>query len=96
MVELLSRAHMGVKGLVVDSNGWGVARAIVTVEGIDKNITSSGRGEYWRLLVPGYNYTLVQIICFYILSYHCFQCRQLQLQVLPLPSLSQCLWPSLS
>jgi len=58
MVALLSKSHMGVKGLVVNSNGWGVAGATVTVEGIDKNVTSSGRGEYWRLLVPGYNYTL--------------------------------------
>jgi len=59
MVELLARAHIGVKGLVVDSNGWGVAGAIVSVEGIEKNVTSSRRGEYWRLLLPGFNYTLM-------------------------------------
>ena len=60
MLELIARAHMGVKGLVVDEEGWGVAGATVTVDGIDKNITSSARGEYWRLLVPGQNYTLVK------------------------------------
>ena len=64
MVALLSKSHMGVKGLVVNSIGWGVAGATVTVEGIDKNVTSSGRGEYWRLLVPGYNYTLVKSVVF--------------------------------
>ena len=50
---------MGVKGLVVNSNGWGVAGATVLVEGIEKNVSASKRGEYWRLLLPGYNYTLV-------------------------------------
>ena len=30
-----------------------VPNAYVFVEGIDKNITSTERGEYWRLLVPG-------------------------------------------
>jgi len=30
-----------------------VPNAYVVVEGIDKNITSTERGEYWRLLVPG-------------------------------------------
>ena len=59
MVELLARVHMGVKGLVVNSNGWGVAGATVLVEGIEKNVSASKRGEYWRLLLPGYNYTLV-------------------------------------
>ena len=59
MVELLARVHMGVKGLVVNSNGWGVAGATVSVEGIEKNVSASKRGEYWRLLLPGYNYTLV-------------------------------------
>ena len=62
MVELIARVHMGVKGLVVNSDGWGVGGATVTVEGIDKNVTTSRRGEYWRLLLPGYNYTMVILI----------------------------------
>ena len=45
MVELIARVHMGVKGLVVNSDGWGVGGATVTVEGIDKNVTGNRWGE---------------------------------------------------
>jgi len=58
MLELIAKVHMGVKGLVVNSDGWGVGGATVSVKGIDKNVSTSTRGEYWRLLEPGYNYTL--------------------------------------
>ena len=43
----------GVRGMVRDQSGQGVAAALVTVEGIDKSMTSSSRGEYWRILAPG-------------------------------------------
>lgn len=37
--------------------GEGLPGATVWVEGIKYNITTSDRGEYWRLLLPG-KYTL--------------------------------------
>ena len=45
-------------GLVMDTETQQpIADARVVVGGIEKNITTSARGEYWRLLVPG-EYTL--------------------------------------
>ena len=45
-------------GLVMDTETQQpIADARVVVDGIEKNITTSARGEYWRLLVPG-EYTL--------------------------------------
>jgi len=41
-------------GLILDKETQEpVPKAYVVVEGINKNITSTERGEYWRLLVPG-------------------------------------------
>jgi carboxypeptidase D len=45
-------------GMVMDTETQQpIADARVVVEGIEKNITTTARGEYWRLLVPG-EYTL--------------------------------------
>ena len=41
------------RGLVVDEEGAPLASATVRIEGIDKEIVTTERGEYWRLLVPG-------------------------------------------
>jgi carboxypeptidase D len=41
------------KGLVTDANNVPVANASVRVEGNDKKISTTDRGEYWRLLTPG-------------------------------------------
>ena len=52
-------AQGGVRGVVTDADtGAGLAGAEVEVEDrADKRVTSSARGEYWRLLLPG-TYTL--------------------------------------
>ena len=39
--------------MVRDREGEGVAGALVMVADIEKNVTSTDRGEYWRLLAPG-------------------------------------------
>ena len=60
LTSFLSMAHLGVKGLVKNSNGEVIPGALVRVDGNDKVMITSSRGEYWRLLLPGRNYTLVK------------------------------------
>lgn len=40
-------------GLVRDTEGQPVEDANIVVHGIDHNVTTTNRGEYWRLLLPG-------------------------------------------
>lgn len=51
---------MGIKGLIRNRDSMApVKQATVAVEGIKHNVTSSLRGEFWRLLLPGtYNITV--------------------------------------
>ncbi len=44
----------GAKGLVLDKAGTAFGKgATVEVEGVDKTVEVTDRGEYWRLLAPG-------------------------------------------
>jgi len=46
--------HIGINGQVVDAEtGDPVPGAIISVEGINKNITADQNGYFWRLLVEG-------------------------------------------
>ena len=59
LLNYIRAVHMGVKGLITDhETGEGLAGVQLKVKGVDYNITSSSRGEYWRLLMPG-QYTLL-------------------------------------
>ncbi|XP_053976263.1 carboxypeptidase D-like [Hylaeus volcanicus] len=53
LIKYLEQAHIGVKGLVRDIDGQPVEAASIVVDGIDHNISTTPRGEYWRLLLPG-------------------------------------------
>ncbi|XP_053669829.1 carboxypeptidase D isoform X3 [Anopheles nili] len=53
LIEYMKLVHVGVKGLVTDSAGYPIKDADVIVNGIDRNVRTGERGEYWRLLVPG-------------------------------------------
>ncbi|KZC10088.1 Carboxypeptidase D [Dufourea novaeangliae] len=53
LIKYLEQAHIGVKGLVRDTDGQPVEAASIIVDGIDHNISTTHRGEYWRLLLPG-------------------------------------------
>lgn len=53
MLSVIQSADGGVKGLVVDEEGSALPGARVRIAGIDKEIVTTDRGEYWRLLVPG-------------------------------------------
>ncbi|KAH8261915.1 hypothetical protein KR026_001673, partial [Drosophila bipectinata] len=55
LLQLLRQAHIGIKGLVLDVSGLPIAGAEVYVAGLeDKPIRTTKRGEYWRLLTPGF------------------------------------------
>ncbi|XP_042883422.1 carboxypeptidase D-like isoform X2 [Penaeus japonicus] len=59
LLAFIEMSHMGAKGVVTDSvTGEGIEGAKVSVEGVNYNVTTSSKGEYWRLLLPG-TYTLV-------------------------------------
>ncbi|XP_074039541.1 carboxypeptidase D svr [Leptinotarsa decemlineata] len=53
LLRFIEASHWGVKGLVTNERGEAVLDADVVVVGISHNITTSNRGEYWRLLLPG-------------------------------------------
>ena len=51
---MLESVHSGVRGLVMDRDtGEPVRGAEVMVGDREKAVTTSSRGEFWRLLVPG-------------------------------------------
>merc|ERR1712071_200781 len=53
LLNFIASTHRGVRGLILDKETQEpVPKAYVVVEGINKNITSTERGEYWRLLFP--------------------------------------------
>lgn len=47
-------------GLVLDSKSKGVPGAKFQVSGISKDVVTTSRGEYWRLLVPGTYHVTVE------------------------------------
>lgn len=53
LLTFMEATHWGVKGLVTNGNGEPVLDADIVIEGIPHNITTSNKGEYWRLLLPG-------------------------------------------
>ena len=53
MMRYMEATHIGVKGVVRDAAGQPLHLAVVQVEGIDHNLTTTERGEFWRLLTPG-------------------------------------------
>jgi carboxypeptidase D len=53
LIQYLEQANTGIKGLVLDTDNKPIEEAEVVVYGINRNVTTTSRGEYWRLLVPG-------------------------------------------
>ena len=69
MLHFTNMVHMGIKGQVLNENGDLIPNATVKVQGNDKSVKTSRRGEYWKILSPG-NYTLVCILMFgYVLPF---------------------------
>lgn len=53
LISFLERAKSSVKGIITDENGNPVKDAIIQVSDRSKDVTTTDRGEYWRILVPG-------------------------------------------
>ena len=53
LLTFIKEVHKGVKGFVKDNRGSVVSKAKIKVVSRDHDITTTERGEYWRLLVPG-------------------------------------------
>ena len=50
--------HLGIKGVVTDTNGQPIEGAEVKVKGRAHPIHTTSDGEYWRLLMPHKTYTV--------------------------------------
>lgn len=58
LLNLINSTYNGVHGFVHDNHGRPIELAIISVEGIDKNVTTYKTGDYWRLLTPGRPYRI--------------------------------------
>ncbi|XP_007530354.1 carboxypeptidase N catalytic chain [Erinaceus europaeus] len=53
LILFLEQVHKGIKGMVLDENYNNLPGAVISVSGINHDVTSSDQGDYFRLLLPG-------------------------------------------
>nr|CAI9711528.1 unnamed protein product [Rangifer tarandus platyrhynchus] len=53
LIQFLEQVHQGIKGMVRDENYNNLADAVISVSGINHDVTSGAHGDYFRLLLPG-------------------------------------------
>ncbi|XP_063290222.1 carboxypeptidase N catalytic chain [Pelobates fuscus] len=52
LITYIEEVHQGIKGIVTDENNNGIANAVISVSGINHDVTSGKGGDYFRLLLP--------------------------------------------
>ncbi|KAK1333551.1 hypothetical protein QTO34_005936 [Cnephaeus nilssonii] len=53
LIQFLEQVHQGIKGMVLDENNNYLPKAVISVSGINHDVTSGDHGDYFRLLLPG-------------------------------------------
>ncbi|XP_067909268.1 carboxypeptidase N catalytic chain isoform X2 [Heterodontus francisci] len=53
LLAYIEEVHKGIKGMVLDENNNGIYKAVISVFGINHDVTSGIGGDYFRLLLPG-------------------------------------------
>ncbi|VTJ72203.1 carboxypeptidase N catalytic chain isoform X1 [Marmota monax] len=53
LIQFLEQVHQGIKGMVLDENHHNLTGAVISVHGINHDVTAGERGDYFRLLLPG-------------------------------------------
>ncbi|XP_035297710.1 carboxypeptidase N catalytic chain [Cricetulus griseus] len=53
LIQFLEQVHQGIKGMVLDENSNNLTGAVISVSGINHDVTSGEHGDYFRLLLPG-------------------------------------------
>ncbi|XP_051883070.1 carboxypeptidase N catalytic chain [Pristis pectinata] len=53
LLAYIEEVHKGIKGMVLDENNNGIPEAVISVFGINHDVTTGLDGDYFRLLLPG-------------------------------------------
>uniref|UniRef100_A0A8C4PW41 Carboxypeptidase X, M14 family member 2 n=1 Tax=Eptatretus burgeri TaxID=7764 RepID=A0A8C4PW41_EPTBU len=53
LLVFMEQVHRGIKGMVMNPKGKGIASAIISIDEIKHDVTTGVGGDYWRLLNPG-------------------------------------------
>uniref|UniRef100_A0A8C5PNV7 Carboxypeptidase E n=1 Tax=Leptobrachium leishanense TaxID=445787 RepID=A0A8C5PNV7_9ANUR len=52
LITYIEEVHQGIKGMITDENNNGIANSVISVNGINHDVTSGKGGDYFRLLLP--------------------------------------------
>uniref|UniRef100_UPI00358EA99D inactive carboxypeptidase-like protein X2 n=1 Tax=Myxine glutinosa TaxID=7769 RepID=UPI00358EA99D len=53
LLVFMEQVHRGIKGMVMNPKGKGIASAVISIDEIKHDVTTDSGGDYWRLLNPG-------------------------------------------
>ena len=63
LLAYLEASGEAARGIVTNKDGQAASKAVVKVSGHDKDVVTTSRGEWWRILAPGsLSYLSLQII----------------------------------